>query len=310
MAEKTERKTRNEQIAEMLENGELLKNFYRFTAQNPHIELHDACQIVLVRPKASICFYIDEWNDMGRRVTKNRRGIQFYNADGDKQYVYDLHDTHGDKRYRRLIYPMRRLLHGLDELNGTSLAESNRRDYSKVLSGVAQYLDENGYFTEDERRNSLIAEGVAYSLYSKTGFPKDDGIALRGMPYGLDENARLFKEIYLLTELAKEDISAAYERRVNTPQVIDDIEEETVSDEPVLASLSDKTEPFAAEEPAPPVSEGDLPEVRQKEEPKPPANPMYARYMSAQRDKPDAVVLIRLGDFYEVMGERAREVSE
>lgn len=56
--------------------------------------------------------------------------------------------------------------------------------------------------------------------------------------------------------------------------------------------------------------EGDLAEVRQKEEPKPPANPMYARYMSAQRDKPDAVVLIRLGDFYEVMGERAREVSE
>lgn len=108
----------------------------------------------------------------------------------------------------------------------------------------------------------------------------------------------------------KEDISAAYERRVNTPQVIDDIEEETVSDEPVLTSLSDKTEPFAAEEPAPPVSEGDLPEVRQKEEPKPPANPMYARYMSAQRDKPDAVVLIRLGNFYEVMGERAREVSE
>ena len=72
MAEKTERKTRNEQIAEMLENGELLKNFYRFTAQNPHIELHDACQIVLVRPKASICFYIDEWNDIGRRVTKNQ----------------------------------------------------------------------------------------------------------------------------------------------------------------------------------------------------------------------------------------------
>ena len=162
---------------------------------------------------------------MGRRVTKNRRGIQFYNADGDKQYVYDLHDTHGDKRYRRLIFPMRRMLYGLDELNGTFLAESNRRDYSKVLSGVAQYLDENGYFTEDDRRNSLIAEGVAYSLYSKTGFPKDDGIALRGMPYGLDENARLFKEIYLLTELAKEDISAAYERRVNTPQVIDDIEE-------------------------------------------------------------------------------------
>ena len=100
---------------------------------------------------------------------------------------------------------MRRLLYGLDELNGTEIAESNRRDYSKVLSGVAQYLDDNGYFTADEQRNTLLAEGVAYSLYGKTGFPKDGNITLRGMPYDLDENARLFKEVYLLTELAKED---------------------------------------------------------------------------------------------------------
>ena len=109
MAEIKRTTDRNRAIQAMMTDGEQLKTFYRFVANNPHIALHDACQIVLVRPKASICFYIDEWNDMGRRVTKNRRGIQFYNADGDKQYVYDLHDTHGDKRYRRLIYPMRRL---------------------------------------------------------------------------------------------------------------------------------------------------------------------------------------------------------
>lgn len=192
------KKSRNEQIAELLSDGEKIKDFYRFAAQNPHIDLHDACQIVLARPKASICFYMDEWNEMGRRVTKNRKGIQFYDTDGNKQYVFDLHDTHGDKRYRRLIFPMRRLLYGLDELNGTEIADSSRRDYSKVLSGVAQYLDENGYFTADEQRNTLLAEGVAYSLYSKTGFPKDGNIALRGMPYELDENARLFKEVYLL----------------------------------------------------------------------------------------------------------------
>ena len=69
MSEKA--RSRNEQIAEMLRNGEKLKNFYRFTAQNPHIELHDACQIVLAHPKASICFYIDEWNEL-------REGILFF----------------------------------------------------------------------------------------------------------------------------------------------------------------------------------------------------------------------------------------
>ena len=321
MQNKEIKKSRNEQIAELLASGERLKDFYRFTAQNPHIDLHDACQIVLARPKASICFYMDEWNEMGRRVTKNRRGIQFYDTDGNKQYVFDLHDTHGDKRYRRLIFPMRRLLYGLDELNGTEIAESNRRDYSKVLSGVAEYLDESGYFTADEQRNTLLAEGVAYSLYSKTGFPKDGNITLRGMPYDLDENARLFKEVYLLTELAKEDISAAYERRINTPQIIDDIEEETVSDEAVSVGEPEKQEIPAEElaaseevQPAELTSAVQLTES-ETEEPEPHEeeryiNPLYERYMAAQREKPDAAVLIRVGDFYEVFGERAEEVAE
>lgn len=45
-------KTRNEQIAELLASGEKIKDFYRFAAQNTHMDLHDACQIVLARPKA------------------------------------------------------------------------------------------------------------------------------------------------------------------------------------------------------------------------------------------------------------------
>lgn len=316
MANREERKTRNERIAEMLASGEGLKDFYRFTAQNPHIDLHDACQIVLSRPKASICFYIDEWNSMGRRVTKNRKGISFYDTDGNKQVVFDLHDTHGDKRYRRLIFPLRRLLYGLDELNGTSLAESNRRDYGKILTGVAAYLEANDYFTEDERRNSLLSEGVAYSLYCKTGFPKDSEISLSGMPYGLDENARLFKEVYLLAELAKEDISAAYERRINTPQIIDDIEEETVSDEPVIPEQFEQA--FSGEQKEPATTEKTAEQgitepdefFEKEEEPEPCVNPLYARYRAAEQERPESVVLIRVGDFYEVFGDRAKETAD
>lgn len=288
MSEK--KKSRNEQIAELLRNGEKLKNFYRFTAQNPHIELHDACQIVLAHPKASICFYIEEWNELGRRVTQGRKGSMFYDANGNKQYVYDLHDTHGDRRYRRLTYPMRRLLYGLDELNGTELAVNNRKDYSKVLSGVAKYLDENGYFTEDERRNSLIAEGVAYSLYSKTGFPKDADVSISGLPYSVNENARLFKEMYELTETVKEEIEAVYELRMNRPLVLDDIEEETVSDEPVV------TENMLAEQENVSELDRDLP-------------PLYKKYKELETGKPEAFVLCRVGDFYEVIGEKAQEAA-
>ena len=91
---------RNSAIAEMLSDGEQLKNFYRFIAQNPHINLHDACQIVIERPNATVCYTFSEWAAMDRRVTKGRKGIVYYDNDGYKHFVFDANDTHGDNRYR------------------------------------------------------------------------------------------------------------------------------------------------------------------------------------------------------------------
>ena len=54
MSEMKRLSDRNRAIQEMLTSGEGLKTFYRFVANNPHIALHDACQIVIERPSASI----------------------------------------------------------------------------------------------------------------------------------------------------------------------------------------------------------------------------------------------------------------
>ena len=42
MSENKRLSERNAKIASMLSDGEQLKNFYRFIAQNPYINLHDA----------------------------------------------------------------------------------------------------------------------------------------------------------------------------------------------------------------------------------------------------------------------------
>ena len=47
MSEMKRLSDRNRAIQEMLTSGEGLKTFYRFIAQNPYINLHDACQIVI-----------------------------------------------------------------------------------------------------------------------------------------------------------------------------------------------------------------------------------------------------------------------
>lgn len=280
---------RNRAIQAMMTDGEQLKTFYRFVANNPHIALHDACQIVIERPNASVCFSFEEWNAQGRRVTKGRKGIPYYDSNGNKYFVFDVADTHGENRYRRTTQPVKKILDGLDLLNGTEIAESNRGDYRIMLSGVVTYLGQNDFLTEnDEIRNRLIAEGVAYSLYSTTGFPKERGITLKGYPYGLQENADLFREVQKAVEVLQQDINDAIYNKQNEVPVIDDIDEEYVSDEPVI--------PKADKKPA-------------IEEEKASVSPFYAKYSELQKANPDSIVVYRLGDFYEVIGEKAEQAA-
>ncbi|MBQ6979581.1 MAG: hypothetical protein IJQ07_02940 [Clostridia bacterium] len=183
---------KNAAIQEMMSSGYGLMNFYRFVAQNPHLSLREACQIVVERSNAAVCFSYEEWNAIGRRINKGSKGIPYIDTDGQKRFVYDSNDTHGNGRYKRLIYPMKRLLKGLYVLNGTETSEKLGGDYKKIQSGVSYYLTENGYYTDDEEHNKLLTEGVSYFLYSKTGFPKSNGINLSGLPYDLKGNADFF----------------------------------------------------------------------------------------------------------------------
>lgn len=281
---------RNAAIQEMLTDGEKIHNFYRFVAQNPHISLRDACQIIISRPNASVCFSFDEWNAMGRRVTRGKKGVPYYDTDGHKHFVFDANDTNGETRYKRLIYPIKRLLQGLDALNGTKMDADLRGDYRKIQVGVATYLQENGYFTDDEERNRLILEGVTFSLYSKTGFPKTNGITMHGMPYDLTDNAQLFKDVCGFTDFLHKEIEEAYVNQQNEVKVIDDVDEETVSDEPIIA-----------EQPTPPV---------EQTEAEPQLTPFYKEYLTVQEKYPKAIVMTRLGDFYEMLDESARTAAD
>ena len=294
---------RNAKIAAMLESGEGLKNFYRFIAQNEYINLHDACQIVAERPDATVCNSLEEWNAMGRRVIKGRKSIAYYDHDGYKQFVFDANDTYGDGRYQRPILPLKHLLIGLDELNGTNTYEENGRgDYRKIHNGVYTYLEKQNELTGDEQYDRLLAEGIAYSLYCKTGFPKTQNIHLHGLPYSYRENAAFVKELYIRSELMAEEIEEAYQSKQSEVEVINDIDEETVSDEPIVQS-----------EPAEQTETQEQPEQTEKDEPPEQGaavSPVYRQYLEAQKLDPKAIVLLRVGDFYEVMGENAQTVAE
>lgn len=294
--------SRNAAIAAMLADGEQLKNFYRFVAQNPHINLHDACQIIIERPNATVCYSFNEWAAMDRRVTKGRKGIAYYDIDGYKQFVFDANDTHGDTRYSRPILPMKQLLGGLDELNSTEIADSEQSDYGKIQKGVLSYLTEQGELTGDGERDGLLVEGITYSLYSKTGFPKSAGIRLSELPYSYGESAEFIKEVYIQTNLLAQDIEEAYRNKQEKVVIIDDTEEVTVSDEPIVS----------AEQAGQPIQST----VEEKPKTEKPIHyeKLYKRYIEAQKIKPDAIVMIKNGDWfgdsYEILGENVNILAE
>jgi N12 class adenine-specific DNA methylase len=194
----------------MLSSGESLKDFYRIAALNPHIELHDACQILVARPDADICFSFEEWNAMGRRIRRGSQGIKYYDVSGNKKYVFTEIDTHGDSGYLELKPTIQRMLDGLDLLNGKEITKGITDEYRRIYTGVAAYLIDNDYLTDDEQKNRLLCEGVSYSLYSKTEHRESENIRLRGLPYSLKENATVFKEIYTLSNSLCREIEKAY----------------------------------------------------------------------------------------------------
>ena len=72
---------------------------------------------------------------------------------------------------------------------------------------------------------------------------------------------------------------------------------------------------IAVEAPGSP-SEGDEPEVEEvptvevKEPEKPVISPLWTRYQGYRDEHPDAVIVMRIGDFYEIFGESAETVSK
>lgn len=272
--------TRNQKISELFTDGEKLKSFYRFAAQNPHINLRDACQILILRPNATVCFSYEEWGAVGRKVKRGSRGIMYFDYDGNKQFVYDASDTRGENRAFRPMIPIENLFIGLDELNETDFADRKGSEYDKIQNGVRFYLHEHSELTGDEERDRLTAEGI-----------------------------------YIQAEFLAQEIEDAYQSKREEVEVINDTEEETVSDEPVIRRTEEKTEREWEEseetavteetEPSEPVPAAPKEEIEIPDS----VTPFYRQYLEAQKLNPRAVVLLRCGDFYEIMGENAKVVS-
>jgi len=304
-----------EQIEMLLTSGENVKNLYRFLANNPERDLFENCQIIINRPNASICKSFSAWNDEGRRITAGRKGIPYYDKSGAKHFVFDVSDTHGEGRYLVRILPLKHLLTGLDELNGVKASESGN-DYARIYNGVSVYLKQNRLLSGEENYDKALTEGAAFSLYAKTGFPKTKDINLNGLNFSLKENILLLKDVSEITARLESDIEDAYYSKQSEVEIVNDTDEENISDEPQILTpeqggkTSEQHSDKASEiVPTPEEhSAGEFSEEHSEE--REILNPLYKQYTEIQGKNKNAVVFMRLGDFYEAYGESAEKAAK
>lgn len=83
---------------------------------------------------------------------------------------------------------------------------------------------------------------------------------------------------------------------VSANKLADEENEEPDEDEPTDEEIREAVEQIAAEEKA--------------EQPKPTVSPVYQKYLDVQDKYPQAIVAMRLGDFYEVFGDNAELLAD
>lgn len=163
------------------------------------------------------------------------------------------------------------------------------------------------YFEEDSIEGTLFNEdGTEYKPPKPKYEPKAAAKPAKPAKPQLKQQT-LFDLMNPKKEEATEEPETAETEQIETPAVIEPIEtkEPDENDQPTDEEINEILKELAEEEAKDNVA---FEEVSPKEEPK--GSPMYQRYEKLQQTYPDSIIAMRLGDFYEVYGEKAVMLSD
>ena len=165
----------------------------------------------------------------------------------------------------------------------------------KTLAGFLKFAcDEAKKQAEKGAHSACIGDAVVYGW--AVHYFEEDGI--EGTLY--NENGTEYK---IQPSIATKAPTVKYTPPKPQPKpqmsmfdLLDAKPEESDEDEPTDEEIRETVEQIAAEEKA--------------EQPKPTVSPVYQKYLDVQGKYPQAIVAMRLGDFYEVFGDNAKLLAD
>ncbi len=179
----------------------------------------------------------------------------------------------------------------------------------KTLNGFMSYANNEARKLAEKGANSACVEDNVVYGWAMHYFEED---SIEGTLYNLDGTE--YKPIKKAKNAQKPTYSPTFAKTKEEnkqPTLFDLVSEESKTKEPEKPTLDDHDDDEdedMSEEMKDAIEQ--IEAEKQAQKVKPTVNPLYRQYLNLQKEYPTAVVLMRLGDFYEVFGSNATKLAD
>ena len=292
----------NQYISEAL-SSDGIKIIYAAIGHNLNNKLLYIMQMAAVYGVDSEFKSFHEWNESGQYIKRGQKAFTVYNQE-DTVRIFTCDQLQKSENYLRKNKRTMQSL--LDTLNRLTILKSTSEkvNFEDVQTAIRHYISESNIVANEfsgdlEIITNAIAGVIAYTTCDFTG----EGFTPVGLPYSYLENARIIREAVfpcaqeIVAHIENEEIKQEQEKK----------EKANASHKPIITqseSTGTQTNLFDLSKPIIQTVIDHIDERKQTQ------NSLYNSYMELQEQNPDDVVFYRLGDFYEIMGDKAKQVAE
>lgn len=292
----------NNLIKEKLKT-EAIDNIYATIAHNRHLPFATSVKLGAVYGEISECDTYAGWNSRSIKVRKGEHSkleVPEREASGYSWHHYFSIDqtTADSKRNKRTLNSL------VDRLNEYNFMQTNaeKLDFSAIIALVRTYARETGILFDTDLE-PFIVSGIASILAHTCNDCAT--IEITPMPFPEREysaNAQLLKDIggYASELLELVELYETKDKERRSKRVTEKSAEPTSSGTQIDLFNLQQEQPISK-----PASKPESVVVSRTG-----VEPFYQRYIDKEATNPGAVVAMRIGDFYEILGENAKAVAQ
>ena len=189
-------------------NSGMVSKFYKFRFYNQQFDFNQSMQIFLTNPNVKLCKTFDEWNALGRRVSKGEKSIVYYDEDNPtyRHHIFDISQTYGYYLDIKVNPRKKEIGKFIDTVNTSKQNYLGKEEYEILIQAIQNYCEENNINKSNEEENKFLYFNIAN--YINSAYSNSTGILALNFETDIDLDRKILLSIEA-ENISKDIISKA-----------------------------------------------------------------------------------------------------